>query len=145
MTPRGNPINHEFDHWEPARPMSDEDHARVRRLQDTLSQDHQLRDELLAELEGELVPVCVCGWRVHPEPWERPSFRSNRGGMQQIQHRHNEAIEWSTRLFAADMAVAALRHAAEGWPGDPGVADWLRERADRIHAVGQYDGENWPA
>jgi hypothetical protein len=139
---------HEHAGWEPATPLTDEDKRKVERIElGRTIVDFKLKkrfDDLQKELEGDLVPVCPCGWRGLPEDWKPPHSRSRSGGQQQISHELNVRMDLSAQLFAAGRAAAALLHAAEAWTGDEAVAQWLRARAEHILNVGLYDGEVWP-
>jgi|GEM_PF-6471309 len=139
---------HEFAGWEPLKPLSDEDRALI----DVITEQYhglswptqKIQDERLASLEGELVPVCSCGWRGYEEPWEPPGSRSTRGGCQFNSHELNVQMTAATQRQAAKTAATALRHAAEAWPGDQEGSQWLKERAEHIETVGLYDGKTWP-
>jgi hypothetical protein len=139
---------HEHAGWEPATPLTDEDIRKVERIEFGRTKvDFKLKkrfDDLQKELEGDLVPVCACGWRGLPEDWEPPHSRSRSGGQQQISHELNVRMDLSAQRFAAGRAAAALIHAAKAWTGEEDVTQWLRARAEHILNVGLYDGEVWP-
>ena len=139
---------HEHAGWEPATPLTDEDKRKVERIElGRTKVDFKLQqrfDDLQKEVEGDLVPVCACGWRGLPEDWKPPHSRSRSGGQQQNSHELNVRMDLSAQRFAAGRAAAALVHAAEAWTGDEAVAQWLRARAEHILNVGLYDGEAWP-
>jgi len=140
---------HEFAGWIPAEQPSDEAKEKIELLSEALRTrfDPATRktvEETLGKLEGELVPMCACGWRGYAEPWVDPLARSRGGGQQHIQHKHFAQVDRIQQQFAADTAAAALRHAAESWTGNDEVRRWLEERAEHIKAVGMYDGERWP-
>ena len=139
---------HGFEGWESAKSLSDED----RELVAILKASHgrldpmtvEVVEERLRRVEGDQVPVCECGWRGYAESWSAPSSTERSGSRQHITHKHKAQVECAQRVHAADMAAAALRHAAEAWTGEPSVVDWLRTRAEHIDAVGAYDGQTWP-
>lgn len=136
---------HQFVSWEPAIPLSDDDREVVETIRDSrrgLSPSiQQTLDERLAKIEGELVPACKCGWRGYPQLWDPPGSRSPNGGQQFNSHRLNVQMTAATQRLAASTAAAALRHAAEDWPGADDVSSWLQARADHIESVGVYDTE----
>lgn len=144
----GTAEGHEHAGWEPATPLSDEDKRKAERIELARTifdfKINQQVNDLLKELEGDLVPVCTCGWRGLPEDWNPPHSRSPRGGQQQNSHELKVRMDLSMQRLAAHKAAAALVHAAEAWPGDEDFARWLRDRAEHILNVGLYDGEAWP-
>lgn len=139
---------HEHAGWEPATPLTDEDKRKVERIElgrtEVDFKIQQRFDDLQKELEGDLVPVCSCGWRGLPEDWKPPHSRSRSGGQQQNSHELNVRMDLSAQRLAAGRAAAALVHAAEAWTGDEAFSQWLRARAEHILNVGLYDGEVWP-
>ncbi|GAB3616544.1 hypothetical protein GCM10027416_11010 [Okibacterium endophyticum] len=141
---------HAFEGWVLAEELSDEARAKAGRAHEglrgltDLTVRHGL-EEILAELEGDLIPTCTCGWRGYSEPWAAPSLRSRRGGQQFISHEFTVRSTAATERLAAEVAAAALRHAVDDWDGDESVAEWLEARAEHIEAVGRYDAETWPS
>ncbi|AXK45957.1 hypothetical protein [Brachybacterium saurashtrense] len=142
---------HEFTGWEPANELSDEAQEEIdlieslakRRAHDIETRDSL--DEKRRRIEGSLVPTCECGWRGLPSAWAPPRSRSRRGGQQHIEHRYAQETKRSRGELGAEMAAAALDHAADAWVGDATVEQWLRARADHIIELGYYDGEEWPS
>jgi hypothetical protein len=152
-TPRSEPAEHarevhEFVGWEPSKSLSDEDREAVEIIQEHRRgldwSVQQALDERMANIEGELVPVCACGWKGYEEAWEPPGSRSPNGGQQFNSHRLNAEMTAATQRLAASTAAAALRHAAEAWSGDEKITRWLEARAAHIESVGRYDTETWP-
>lgn len=142
---------HDFTGWEPANELSDEDLDEVdliEYLQKERVLDIKTRnalDEKRKHIEGDLTPTCECGWRGVPDNWIPASSRRYQSGHQHINHKHAEEMKRLQGRSAAEMAAAALDHAADSWTGDAEVTQWLRARADHIIEVGQYDGEEWPS
>jgi hypothetical protein len=137
---------HEFAGWEPAVALTDEQRAAVAELwelRSSLSSGRSL-DGAIARIEGDLVATCACGWRGVREEWESPELRGDRGGLHFLNHQHNARIAKIQREYAATVAAAALRHAAEDWTGDEAIIHWLVGRAEHIELVGDYDSETWP-
>lgn len=148
MSPRRDrePLEgHGFQGWEPAAPLSEEDRGLVATLTRSRSgfsrETLQVVDERLSSVEGDLVPVCECGWTGEPEAWQSPSMRSARGGQQYIAHEYAIRTSMATERLAAEVAAAALRHAAGDWTGDEQVTRWLKTRAEHIERIGHYDLE----
>lgn len=141
---------HDFAGWEPSNELSEEDQEEIdliESLQKGRVLDSKRRDSLdekRQRIEGKLIPTCECGWRGDPVGWLSPSFRRHQTGQQYIEHKHSSEMSRIQGRYAAEMAAAALDHAADAWDGDPDFATWLRARADRIIEVGYYDGEEWP-
>ncbi|WP_145998925.1 hypothetical protein [Brevibacterium linens] len=71
-----------------------------------------------------------------PEPARRPTAH-------RAQVRPGDKAQ--PRRAGAEIAAAALDHAADAWTGDAKVEQWLRARADHIIELGYYDGEEWPS
>jgi hypothetical protein len=135
---------HEFTGWRPAKKLSDEETAAMARLVELGGsfRDVSSFDDAISRLEGDLVPTCACGWRGYPELWERPAYRSDRGGQQFLSHQHQARLAKIQRQYAASIAAAALSRAAAAWECDEQVADWLTARAEFIKQVGEDDSEN---
>lgn len=139
---------HEHARWEPATPLSDEDKRKVARIElgrtDVDFKLKQRLDDLLKELEGDLVPVCTCGWRGLPGAGSLPTLSDPQwqppANLARTQRPHGPVHPAVCRGRAA----AALIHAAEAWTGEEDVAQWQRARAEHILNVGLYDGELWP-
>ncbi|WP_249521929.1 hypothetical protein [Microbacterium sp. ER1] len=147
MTGRTQLPEHRFAGWALTRELSAEERELVaaietRRSPLEVAASREL-DERRAAVEGDLVPVCTCGWRGAPEPWQPTRFRSSRGGQQHIEHKHHARLNAINGAFAADIAAAALRHAADA-ATDPAVVAWLEGRAAHVEQVGHYDGQVWP-
>ncbi|WP_336649123.1 hypothetical protein [Microbacterium sp. MMO-10] len=148
MTGNSEILAHSFGGWVPTRELTAKERDILVALESQrphfdLAATEEL-NERRAAIEGDLVPVCACGWRGAPEPWQPKSSRSSRGGQQHIEHKHHARLNAINGAFAAEIAAAALRHAADA-ATDPSVAAWLEDRASRVEQVGQYDGEVWPA
>ena len=142
--------DHRFAGWEPATELTSDaldEIDLIESLQTGRDLDIETRDSLDEKrklIEGDLVPTCECGWRGVPDDWIPASSRNHLTGHQHNNHKHAEEMKRIQHQFAADMAAAALNHAADAWTGDPDVAQWLRARVNHVLEVGQYDGETWP-
>lgn len=139
--------DHEFAGWEPENTLNEEDRELIRILKEQQGLGWQTQDAVdkrLKTVEGDLVPTCECGWRGRPVDWMSVSERTCYTGAHHISHKRSAQYERAQRKYAAQMAAAALKHAADAWEGDPEVAPWLRARADDVLELGQYDGEQWP-
>lgn len=152
MSRRGPVVveGHEFTGWESAQALSDEAQEKVERIEagyKILSdpRQRQILDDELRKVEGDLVPTCECGWKGLPDDWAPPGSRSRRGGQQHISHKHTEEMKRHQGKLGAQIAAAALDHAADAWTGDAKVEQWLHARADHVLEVGYYDGEKWPS
>lgn len=139
---------HDFAGWEPAEPVSETDGRFDHALHDAWDQLTPDERDLLTgrarQVEGDLVPVCACGWRGRPEEWQPAPHREPNGGLQHSTHKNGARIDQAAQEFAAVTAAATLVHAAEDWEGDADVSEWLRPRAQHVRDVGLYDGQTWP-
>lgn len=141
---------HEFTGWIPAKELTADEQDAIERLEGAMNdrslgfEVHQSLERKRKQIEGDLVPTCECGWKGLPDDWTPPSSRERLTGQQHVSHRHKAEMDRIIGHQAAQMAAAALDHAADAWDGDEVVAQWLRERAERIAEVGYYDGEEWP-
>lgn len=141
---------HEFTGWIPAKELTVHEQDELERLEDAMNdrslgfEVHESLERQRKQLEGDLIPTCECGWRGLPDDWISPSSRDRLTGQQHISNRHKAEMDKIIGHQAAQMAAAALDHAADAWDGDKAVAQWLRDRAEHIVEVDYYDGEEWP-
>lgn len=141
---------HSFAGWEPANTLTAEDLDDID-LIESLQKERVLDiktcdslDEKRKRIEGDTIPTCECGWRGVPDDWIPAPSRKHQTSHQHINHKHAEEMKQSRGKLGAEMATAALDHAADAWTGDAEVGQWLRARADHVLDVGYFDGEEWP-
>ncbi|MGW8483556.1 hypothetical protein ACWGJP_10480 [Microbacterium sp. NPDC055903] len=138
---------HVFAGWEPVNVISDEDREVIQILTKLGARDLASREIVEAKLksiEGDLVPTCGCGWRGFADTWMPASSREHLTGQQFISHQHNARMDAIQGKFGARVAASAFDYAADAWPGDPEVAQWLRAQAEYLRDAGYYVGEQWP-
>lgn len=141
---------HEFAGWIPAKELTADEQDAIESITNAIAdlglsfETIRALEKNLQQIEGDLVPTCECGWQGLPDDWISPSSRERLTGQQHVSHRHKAEMDRIIGHQAAQMAAAALDHAADAWDGDEAVAQCLRERAERIAEVGYYDGEEWP-
>lgn len=114
---------HELAGWESAEPLSDATKQKIDEVGEASKSPFERRglDQALAELEGNLLPICT------------------RGGQQHTEHKHLAQLDWIDQQLVADMAAAALVH-----PPRRGQAMRMARNgcasAEHVETVGLYDG-----
>ncbi|WP_433676899.1 hypothetical protein [Microbacterium gorillae] len=137
---------HAFAGWDPTNELSEDDREAITTLVTLRARDHTMIaviDARLKLIEGELVPMCECGWRGRVEGWMPPSSRRD-SSHQFISHKNNAHVIRIQQEHDARVAASALEHVAAEWTGEVSVAQWLRAQADRVRAAKVYDGQHWP-
>lgn len=138
---------HEFAGWVPAKQLTDEEIEVIDVIESQSKgrvlgiQTREALDERRRRIEGDLVPTCECGWAGLPDDWRSVSSRESQTGQQHIAHRLAEEMKRIQGYYAARMASAALKQAADAWDGDQTVSLWLRNRAEHIVEAGHFEGE----